>query len=110
MIISRCTFLKNNNNFSLVLRSLLVKINYYEIFMLAQTDNSMKSGVKNHSPNSEIIVKFQDESKGRATMFGKISRLGTLAILSPPLIEEIVKERRPNSGDERLKAASFRYS
>ena len=46
MIISRCTFLKNNNNFSLVLRSLLVKINYYEIFMLAQMDNSMKSGVK----------------------------------------------------------------
>ena len=41
---------------------------------------------------------------------GKRFLLLTLAKLSTPLIEEIVKERRPNSGDERLKAASFRYS
>ena len=58
MIISRCTFLKNNNNFSLVLRSLLVKINYYKIFMLAQTDNSMKSGAKLRGPALVWILEF----------------------------------------------------
>ena len=44
------------------------------------------------------------------TGIGKISRLGTLAILSTPLIEGIVNERQPNLGEEGLKAAIYSTS